>query len=369
MKNLIPIFLICVFASCGGKGNPDNAKSDNLLKDLSYSIDTVSLDVGDAIFNPYAYFSHEMGADGNTLYLYYEPEKEMHEYELASRKLVARHPFERDGPNAAPSHFNNFQALPAEEFFIADFAQSGIYRLDGTKLQTFRIQSENIAGLNLDPSFQLTKNSYISSDKQKLLSIPQKFGAPAAGLAIVDLEQMTGKIHALPALEMTNNFQVIYEEGMVQTGDFLAIQFLRDQFIIYSGATSDTYIYDWRTDSLRLHAFPHKLVAKNKIGKFPPKVNSEERIREVGTHIQSQITFGKFYWDQTRKSYFRIGIIHEDYSQIYLFSYDSYFALTGETLLKELYYLPYLEYFHEGKLYSFFPVGENPALIEFTFNF
>jgi len=370
MKRLFFYSTLIVFLySCQTKDSSSSAYNTNSLENFSFSVDTLVLDVGAENFNSNGYSSYDLSEDGNSLFLFYEPEKEMHEYDMAEKKLVSRHHFERDGPNLIPSYFNYFQALPNDEFFMTDLVRSGTYRLDGKKLTSYKLRVENISGLNLDASFQLTKNSYISPDKQTLVSLPSKYGAPPAGLAVLDLKSMSGKILDLPALEMTENYQVIFEEEMSQSGDFITTQFLHDQFIIYSGATSAIYTYDWKRDSLKLHTFPHTLVAKSKTGEFPTKINSEERRKEVSKLMQKQITFGKFYWDETRKNYFRIGTTNEDYTKAYLFSYDENFDLTGETLIPDFYYIPYMEFFHAGKLYSFINVGEEPALVEFTFDF
>lgn len=369
MRELIPICILILFFSCGEKSNSKNSVSIPILQNFSYSLDTLIMEVGDELFDPNGYSSYDLSEDGKRLYLFYQPTKEMHEYDLAERKLVARHPFETDGPNTIPSYFNYFQAVPNEEFFMIDFARSGIYSLDGQKLESYKLQVENVSGLNLDASYQLTKNSYISPDKKKLLSLPSKYAAQSPGLAVIELESMSGKIVELPALEMTKNYQVIFEEEMVQSGDFLSIQLVHDQFIIYSGATSDIYTYDWKPDSLVLHTFPHQLVAKSKTGEFPTKVNSEEQKAEVAKKMQNQITFWKFYWDETRQSYFRIGTTSEGYTKTYLFYYDENFKLTGEILIPDFYYIPYMEFFYTGKLYSFHIVDEEPALVELTFDF
>lgn len=371
MKTQAAFLLLAILCSCRERGSTEYLKPENILENLTYSIDTILLDVGDELFVPGAYSSHDLSEDGNTLFLFYEPDKEIHEYDVSNRKLLARHRFETDGPNIIPSYFNYFQALPNGEFFMADVVRSGIYSMDGEVLETFKIRSEYIEGLNLSPSVPLINNLYISPDKKIIVSLPKIFGSPASGLAVIDLESMTGKILDLPALEITNKFQLTYqgEDVRIQAGDFHTIQFIQNLFIIYSGSTSDIYTYDWKNDSLVLHTFPHELVARSKTGEFPTKVNSREHRREVSKQINNQITFDKFYWDDTRHQYFRIGIINEDYTKTYLFTYNEDLILTGETLLKEFYYMPYMEFFHDGKLYDLFVVGENTALVEVTFNF
>lgn len=372
MKRLLPLVSLLIFAACGEKDRSEKAVSENILEKLTYTVDTLILDIGEEIFNPGAYYGKELSEDGETAFWFYEPEKQIHEYDLASLRLKAIHPFETDGPNAIPAYLNNFQALPHKEFFMADYAKTGIYSLGGDQVLNLRIQLENITGFDPEAVFSLTNGVHISPDKKKILSLPNNFAGPVAGFAVIDIGSMAGKLQALPALEMTDKYNVSFEQGngISRSGDFQSLQYVNELFIIYSGATSDIYTYDWKTDSLSLHTFPHQLVAKSKTGEFSTKVDTNERRWEVGKEMRKQITFGQFYWDESRSLYFRFGsMTNEDETTVYLFAYDEQLNLVGEKALQGMKNMFYQAFFRKGKLYNYWVVGEDPALIQYTLDF
>ncbi|MEP0714061.1 DUF4221 family protein [Algoriphagus sp.] len=373
MKKTLLFFCLPLFFSCGENSNSEKAESENILDNLTFTVDTLILDVGEEIFNPGAYYGRDLNEDGEIAYWFYEPEKQIHEYDLANLKLKAIHSFETDGPNAIPSYLNNFQALPNQEFFMADYAKTGVYSLDGAQVLNLRIQLENIAGFDPEATFSLTNNVHLSPDKKKILSLPNNFAGPVEGFAVIDREKMTGNLRQLPALEITDKYNVSFEQGngISRSGDFQSLQYLNELFFIYSGATSDIYTYDWKTDSLTLHSFPHRLVAKSKTGDFATQVDSNERRWEVGKEMRKQITFGKFYWDESRSMYFRFGSMtnENDKTTVYLFAYDGKLNLQGETAMEGLENMFYQAFFRKGKLYNYSIVGEDPALIEYSFDF
>jgi hypothetical protein len=372
MRKLLPILLLSILAACGEKNSSEKAGSKNILENLTYSIDTLILNVGDEIFNPGAYYGRDLSEDLKTLYFFYEPEKEIHEYDLNELKLLRIYPLEADGPDAIPPYLNYFQALPKQEFFMADFAKAGIYSLEGKQILNLRIQLENIAGFDPEATFSLTNNIHLSPDKKKIISLPKNFDGPVEGLAVIDIETMNGTLQDIPELELTDKYNVTFKQGngMTRSGDFHFLQLVNNQFFICSGATSDIYTYDWRTDSLRHHSFPHQLVAKSKTGDFPTEVDSHERRIEVMKEMRKQITFEDFYWDETRNLYFRLGSMGtEKDTEVFLFAYDSQLNLIGETKLEGMQRMIYQAFIRNGKLYSYYVVEENPALVQFTFDF
>jgi len=373
MKKLLPVLFLILLASCGESGSSEKSESGNILENLTYSVDTLILDIGEEIFDPGAYYGSTMSADEKIGYRLYDPKKEIHEYDLEGLKLRAIHPFESDGPNAIPDYVNYFQSLPNEEFFMANDAQAGVFSLSGENKLKLKIQRDNVSGFDPEASFSFANNMHISPDKKKIISLPNTFTGPVVGLAVIDIESMAGKLRAIPALDLTNGYNITFQQGngITRSGDFHTLQIVNDQFVIYSGATSDIYTYDWNTDSLRLRTFPHQLVAKAKTGDFPTVVDSNERRWELGKEMRKQITFNKFYWDESRKQYFRLGsVTNEDDSIIYLFAYDEEFNLQGEAELAGLENIPFYQtFFRNGKLFNYYTVGENPALVQFTFDF
>lgn len=369
MNKSFKILALLVLVSCSEK---EDKEKTNILEDLSYSVDTLLMDVGEEIFNPGAYYGIDLSEDCETGYWFYEPKKQIHEYDLVNLKLTAIHPFETDGPNAIPPYLNYFQALPNKEFFMADFAKTGIYTIEGNQILNLRIQLETVSGFDSEATFSLTNNIHLSPDKKKTISLPNNFTGPVEGLAVIDIETMTGTLKDISKLDLTNKYNVTFKQGngMTRSGDFQTLQLVNNLFFIYSGSLSDIYTYDWKTDSLRHYSFPHQLVAKSKTGDFPTEVDSNERRREVMKEMKKQITFGDFYWDESRNLYFRLGsMTNETDTSVFLFAYDKELNLIGEARLKGINKMIPRPFFRDGKLYSYHVAGESPALAQFTFNF
>ena len=378
MRKLIPALLLVAFASCGEKSNSENSESENFLKNLTLSVDTVIVDVGDELFNPGAYYVRDLNSDQSKAYFLYM-ENEVHEIDLDNMKLLNRFSYQEDGPDAIPKYPNSFQILPDNELFLGGYAQTGVFKISGENVANYKIRPENLEGIPDDAGYSLTNSLTISPDKTTMVSLPSIFGEPIEGLAVINTADMSAKILELPALEITNNFQIVYREGNGATaiGDFDRIHYLNNQFIIFSGATSAIYSYNWKSDSLLLLNFPHKLVPVSKTGELSKSVDSREALMSERKNLNKQITFGNIFWDKEKEMYFRFADMNAQYnaeekhigSDVYLFSYDQNWNLTGEKLVKELDYQPYSAFMKNGKFYIRTVQGENPAFIQYTLNF
>lgn len=379
MKRLVYFStLIVSLYSCDTKNNAESSSFTNNLENFSLTADTVQVDVGEELFNPGGYYLRDYSEDVSKGYFFY-PENEIHVIDLNNLKLLERHILEEDGPDAIPKYLNDMQALPDEEIFFANYAQTGVYKISGKKVDGYKLQPEDIEGIPNDAGYSLTNSIHISPDKTTLLSLPNTFGEPIEGLAIINTQEMSGKIIDLPALELTNNFQTVFREGngAMSGGDFQKLQFLNGKFLIYSGATSDTYSYDWKSDSLHLYTFPHQLVPVSKTGKITKNMDFRESYYAANRELKKQITFGEFLWDESKESYFRFADMNAQFndegmlvkSDMYLFSYDKEMNLTGETKMEGFKYMPYNGFIKNGKLYVPWVQDENPAFIVYTLNY
>lgn len=380
MKELIfSVALIVSFSSCETKNNSESSSTPNLLENFSFSVDTVMVDVGEEIFMPGAYYKFELSQSGDHVFTYFEPEFEVHEIDLNTLKLLKRHKFEKDGPNMIPMYLNYMQNLNESELFFANSYQAGVFKKTGEKVKSIPLKPEDYEGFDAGFSYTLGNSVQISPDQKTVLTLPNEGLGTSEGLAILNLEDMSGKFLKLPALEMTKNFRVIYKQGngATSSGESQRLNLIKGQFIIDSGATSDIYIYNQAKDSLRLVTFPHMLVPKAKTGEFPSEVDSHERRREVTNEMAKQISFSQFFWDEGHQIYFRMGQMNRELNEeakkytadIYLFTYDKDFNLTGEAIVDDLDFMPTNGFARDNKLYMQWVVGENPAFIVYIFNF
>ena len=377
MKKLSILLLISLVISCTEKEKSEGTLAKNILENLTYTVDTVAVDVGEEIFNPGMYYRYAKNENDPMVYFAMGENQEIHEINLNSLSLTKRIFLEKDGPNRAPRYIQDFDLLPTGEFFLADYATQGIYTAEGEKTFGFQMDPDEFEGLE-DDLTSLYFNLVLSPDKKNGFSTPTKKMEFISQIAMVDLEAKTGKLIDLPALELTRNFRTTYsfENGSTTYGDFLNLKKIKNQLFISSGSTSDIYIYDFATDSLTLKSFDHHLVPSKKSGEFPPRADSQERVEEIGDEIRKQVSFNQFYWDESREMYFRFASKSNGKTEtgetkkqdIYLFAYDQDLNLIGETTL-DLRYPPFRAFFYEGKLYSYLPVEENPGFVIFDLKF
>lgn len=383
MKNFTPILLSLLFFACESKNqNAENSKAstytENQLENLQVSLDTVKVDVGEDLVMPGAYYGFGLSEDSQSIFFSESQSSEVHEIDLGEMKLLRRIPFEKDGPNRAPDFVESFDVLPGNEFMLANYAIQAIYNEQAEKILDLKLQAEEYDGI--DKSLGgLHSSLVVSPDKKKAFSLPAIFGDFTDGLAVLDLENKTGDLLKLPALDLTQNFRVTFSQngGMTTSGDMIRMQKIKNQLVIYSGSTADIYLYDMPTDSLRRIKFGHQLVENNKTGTFKTQVESHEERVKVSGEIRKQITFYGFNWDESRQQYFRFGAKENGVREtgealpaaIFLFSYDRNFNLLGEKRVEKLPNIFFNSFFYNGKLYNYRPVDEDPGFVIMTLNY
>lgn len=375
-NKLTPFAFLILLIGCGTPENTGES-TDNLLENLQITTDTVMVDVGEEIFNAGMYYQFAKVDQRPIVYFSLNQLPEVHEIDLETMRLSRRILLEKDGPNRAPRYIQYFDLLPSGEFVLADYATQGVYTQSGEKILSFQMEPDQFEGLDEDLT-SLYFNLHMSPNKTKVISTPTKSQDFISKIALVNLEAKTGKLVDLPALELTKNFRTNYsfENGSSTYGDFFALQKIRNQLFISSGSTSDIYIYDFATEALVLKSFDHQLVPVKKTGEFPAQVDSQERVQEIGEEIRKQVSFNRFFWDDSRKQYIRFATKSNGKdeegknkkSDVYLFIYDENLNLLGETAL-DWSYPPFRAFFHQGKLYSYTVVEENPGFIVYDFNF
>jgi hypothetical protein len=379
MKKLLSFLSLIILASCGESGNAEKSEPVNILENLQIMVDTLTIEASGEIFMPDMLFAQAQSADGNRIFSFYEPDFEFFEISLEKRQLLKRHPFQREGPNGIKGWMVSFQMLDADEAFLRDELGPNLFGLDGIKTKAYELDFESILGFKAEGPFSQQDDLHISPDKSRFVFLPMNFGEPVKGLASIEIKNQTGKILEIPALDLTSKFQVIWQEGNSSAffGDAIQLQLINDQFIVFSGSTSDVYSYDYQLDSLRLITFDHQLVENSKSGEFETVADTRERQMETVAQIRKQITFNKFYWDPSRKMYFRFGTKNfimpspgvQRSSDCYLFAYDENLNLVGEKFLEEFKNIPYSGYFYNGQFYSYTPVADEAGFAVFTLKF
>lgn len=378
-KRLLLVFGIgLLFSACSQEKKTDSADS-NLLENLTVTLDTVRVDVGEELFIAGAYQNGQISPDGTRIFFEYAEDLEIHEIDLDQMRLVKRHPLANDGPDRAPRYVQGFQLLDGNEFFLFSQGMAGIYGLDGNKVESIPNDLSKIPGLEELEGFNYFPHCWISPDRTKLMVIPFKHVNWFLRLVVVDLLSQTGKMYPLPALDITGDYQIRQEEKdmSITAGDNISTFTVNDQLAIASTTTADFYLFDWETDSLRLIESNPKAIPKQKTGTIRNLVSSQEERWEVSRELGKMVNYRNLFFDPSLQLYFRLASQNARYDEkgsslgfdTWLLSYDLEFRLTGEQQIKELTRVPVNPFFKDGKLYSYTIIEEDPGFVVVDFKF
>jgi hypothetical protein len=321
----------------------------------------------------------DLSPDKRTLYLLDDKDKSVSVVDLEELKLLRKLPFESEGPNGIGQYLYAVQLLPDEQFLFSGFQNTGIYSFQGEKLETIKVSAADVEGMNEADESSIWNGLRISSDKKYLFSTPGNFFEGTRDLVVVDFASKKGKVIDIPAMDIASEFRIVLrsDEMMSVYVEEISLQELNGKLIIQTTAGSDTYLYDYTADSLRLLTFDHKLVLKKKEGTVRNEVTSQKEFEDEMGKLSSQISFEKFIWDDGSKRYFRFAkIFHPKVddktprkADVFLFAYDQDFKMIGEAQLKDFTSVPAYPFFKDGKLWSYVNVEDELgfAVIDFKF--
>jgi hypothetical protein len=379
MKKLFALLSLILLASCGEKGNSENATSANILENLTYSVDTVVVDSKGEIINlKYGMNWFDLSPDSKSLFIYDLDQTLFQEIDLDQMALKSIYPFEKEGPNGL-GRSSYFQILPNGTLIIPTFPNLGIYNLQGELLSRINLNPKEIEGIDAPNPFALIYEILIDPQTEILYSLPGDFLEGVRALAVIDPKTKKGKMVKLPEMEKARNFKIFWNSdkgGSIQTENY-TLDLIDDKLLITCTVGSGIYIYDTKTDSLEYVEIPHKIISTEKSGEIKNDVTVEEDFREELKKVGAQISYKKLHWDKARSQFYRLagrsffGDKRGDPStyENYLLLYDQNLNLLGETKLNGL-DKPLNNYFwKDGKLWSYVNVEDELGFAVFTFDF
>ncbi|WP_339758241.1 DUF4221 family protein [Algoriphagus aquimarinus] len=374
--------LLVSLYSCETKDTSESTSQKNILENLTYSVDTVVVDPGNEIID----LSHgsrfsSISLDEKKFFHYDYSKTAINEIDLQTLALTDIYKFSREGPNSIGFNPPTIQPLSDDRFlFVSSGINAGIYNMNGEKEKNLKFNFKEIEGLDIDEESLITYKAHISHDEKHLFALTNPYKTSSdVRLIIIDPEAKTGKSISLPAMISTLKFRVSLNTGklFMGRGEGVSLNILNNKLFITSSANSDSYVYDYQFDSLRLVEFPHQLVAPSKSGEIKQEVSDENEFKAETAKFIYQTSFDDFLWDKKRKQYFRLGYNLtpqetpelEKESEVFLFTYDKDLNLLGEKQLDQIDYRLESPFFKDGKLYSYVNVEDELGFAVFTFNF
>ncbi|WP_339758247.1 DUF4221 family protein [Algoriphagus aquimarinus] len=379
MKKLIPVLFLIAIASCGEKGNSEKSKSDNILEDLTFSVDTVVVDSKDEIIDlKFGMRWFDLSSNKKSLFLYDYQQILFQEIDLDKMVLNHSYPFEKEGPNGL-GRSSYFQILPDGTLMIPTYPNSGIYNLQGEMLSKINLNPDDIEGIDAGNPYALVYEILIDPNTGMLYSLPGDFIKAIRELAVIDPKSNSGKMIALPEMDKSANFRIFWNSekgGSIQTENY-SLSLIHDKLFITNTAASGIYIYDPKADSLEYVDFPHKIIPKEKSGTIRNEVSTEGDFWEELKKVGEQISYKELNWDEKSSRFYRFasksffGEKRGDPAKYenYLLVYDQELNLLGESKLNGVDQRLSEYFWKDGKLYSYVNVEDELGFAVFTFNF
>lgn len=383
MRKLLPL-LILLF-SCGEKGSSEESKSENILQNLTYSVDTLVMDAGEDIFNlGMGIRSLDLSPDKEFLYYFENMPPKLLKVDLNNKNLVSKTEFESEEPDGVGVFVGKIQAGPDEKLvLLGNNGAFGIFDENGTKIKDLKTKPEGIDPDLAENFFSLYGNCLYDWENEKIYSWPVERGTellgPGMGLVSINLESNSAKIMKAPEMEIVEKYSIVLEEN----GSFrvspqeVFLTWHEDKILISCSAMGDFYEFDPKAEETRFIKIDHQVIPNRLTGEIENRPRSVESFMNEMAKVNSQIYYQKLNWDPKRKIFLRIAqkvfmpkTPDEKYDyEYYLLAYDKDFNLLGESKLDLRERVDYNSFFKDGKLWSYVNVEDELGFAVFTFNF
>ncbi|MCE7055932.1 DUF4221 domain-containing protein [Algoriphagus sp. AGSA1] len=380
MKNLIPYLSLIILASCGEKSSSEKAESDNILENLTYSVDTIVMDSGEEIlaiaagfFTPFA-----PTLDKSQLLVFEGSTGTLDLFDLEENKLLRKIPFEKEGPNGVGTYAQIIQSLSDSTFFLHGNEKIGIYDYAGSQIKNLKITPIGIDQAISENFYALYQNTKITQNQRFLTSFPGEMMNEKKQLMIMDIAKEEAKLISLPEMDISSKYRSVYlEAGGGMYVEPYQVTEHEGKLYITCGTISSIYEYDPASDSLKYLPVHHTITPNSKSGEILSTPNSGDQWWSEYRKIVGQITYQHLFWDESRDIFLRLGkkvALGETpkdpiSADIFLYAYNSKMEVLGETKLEGLDESPRIYFFKDGKLYSYVNVEDELGFAVFTFDF
>lgn len=306
MKNATKsiLFIVFVFVSCiENKKDSIIISKDSTIK-LSYTIDTLSINLDGFLKHDYPYASHFENEKTNYFIGYNEISHKLDVFDLINKNYVTSIPIERDGPNGLDEPWDFYIHNLDSIFYLSKNGALVTLDMNGEVSKKANLSKINpYKGIKAHPiSFKIyfdkeRNRVYFNSYSYRYLPNEQGYYEEPF---IAFYSFLDNKIHQLPL-----KFPDSYKKNNSYYGEYFEPNvFFKNDSIIYSfPAEPDFYIYD--ISSAKLGKFrAESKISSNMVEMLPSESYSDINLRMI--HLIENPFFHLLIPDQHRKLYYRL---------------------------------------------------------------
>lgn len=372
MRHLYFFMLLISSLSCTNLSSiektPLESEKTNLLEEVTFSIDTVMVNMGDQMVD-FSLGMISMPSSDSKWYYVYNKSK-IQKISLDSLQLVDTLTLEKDGPNH-PGAFLSFQSLPEGKFFFPDMIKPNV--IDWRGIKTLRLDlnhEEIIKGSSAEPFSVINRMKY-NPNLGQFYSLPLNYQTRDLYFLVLDSVGNRISISELPRFKEAEKYLIRSDNE--QKGEFPFLQVF-DSFVIISNTYGNgIYLYDPFMNCLSYREFPLEIVPPKKTGEIRNRVKSTREFEEELKVLNTKINYLSFLWDEKSKKFYRFATKFTSESQneaeFYLMAFSKELELLGETKLEGLEAYPHGGFFKDGKLWSYVNVNDELGFAVMDFKF
>ncbi|UJP65876.1 DUF4221 family protein [Mongoliitalea daihaiensis] len=341
MRHLLVITLAFLIFSCSSQ---EGSRGSGDLQ-LTILQDTVLIDSGEELVMAGAsMFTYTLSPDTRFLYNYDRKSMKLEVFDLNQQALDKKVTFANDGPNAVSAYVMAIRTFPDGRIFMHGFDKSGLYDLEGNLTESVSLHPTDYFAPDAETSFSF-KTEYVFLDEQTVLIGLMNMFEHIPYMAKLDLKEKTVEMIDFEYPQKMEKFSIILDGDGMKMASMGSVykQKYRDKVLIHSDMFNETLVFDPISSDYSLIEYNSLLTPNEKVGGQKQKVSSREEFTEQTKILGSQVSFGRWVWDESTERFYRLSSIQqpsenqdgESYYKVVLTVFDKDLQMLGETLLPD----------------------------------
>ncbi|MBB6329030.1 hypothetical protein FHS59_004694 [Algoriphagus iocasae] len=383
MKRLFTISLLAFLAACSGKES-ESTEQKNILENLTFSVDTVSVDAGEDFFViPYGLGRIGISQNKDILWFFEKDPLKLIQVNLNELRLFSKTEFHKEGPNGVGSYIMDFQISGDDGLAILANQSYAKFRKTGEITENLKIVPKDIDSELANDFSKLYQRAFYDFEENQIYTQPYKEGNAEKQLFIINPETKKVTTFPIPEMKSVSDFSRTYvaeSDGNSMIYFFAAYDYIakeNGQLFISAAPMSGFYLMDPKTNSVKFIDIQHKTVPNKWNINLMEDYNNVTAFEEDQRKVYEQVNYMEINWDKTRELYLRFGkktYLAENRAdpstyEVYLFAYDEEFNVVGETKVKGMKEPPTTYFWKDGKLWSYVNIEDELGFAVFTFDF
>ncbi len=379
MKKLPLVVIFLGLFSCGESDTAQQTGSQNILENLTYSVDTLVVNSGEEFINlKFEGLFSFLSPDHRLFYKYDISSMQLKEVDLDQLALTATYYFEREGLHGVEVYGRTIAPLSNGNFIFSGSKKIGEFSKSGELLPPFDYKLDDLIDQTQSQGDNYSQFTYIEENKIGFF-LETHFSDPVFNLISINFEEENSKVIDLPEMDRTNDFRVVSKEPgfTLNWAQVLTLQVIASKIYITTPVHNGIYRYDPVKECLDYITFPLTLTPAKKTKQIKNEVSSEGARNEQIDIINSEVRFYELLWDEQSNQFYRFSSIlilsnssePSTKSEVYLSAFDSDLNLISEAQPEDLTQVPQYPFFKDGKLWSYVNVDDELGFAVFTFDF